>query len=138
MLSGMDLLVTSLWFPLILVQIYVLALGFSLLLSAAFVKYRDISYIWEVVLQAFFYITPILYPLQMLPSLEVQKLLMLNPMAQAIQDARHAVVTPETLTVSNIFGSGSYRLIMIGFTLFVLIVGVLYFKKEAKNFAENL
>lgn len=57
-LNKVDLLETSLWLPLILVEVYLFALGLSLLLSAAFVKYRDIGYIWEVMLQAGFYLTP--------------------------------------------------------------------------------
>jgi ABC-2 type transport system permease protein len=42
------------WLPLLFVEVYLFALGLSLFLSAAFVKYRDISYIWEVLLQAGF------------------------------------------------------------------------------------
>src|SRR5581483_415162 len=54
---------TAGWLPFILLEIYILALGVSLFLSAAFVKYRDVVYIWEVVMQAGFYATPILYPI---------------------------------------------------------------------------
>lgn len=137
-ISGMDLLVTSLWLPLILLQIYILGLGLSLLLSAAFVKYRDVSYIWEVIIQAGFYATPIIYPLSLITNITFQKILLMNPMAQAIQDARYLVVTPQTLTIHNVFSSDLYRLIPITIPLITLIVGVWYFKKEAKNFAEDL
>ena len=63
--------------PLILVEIYVFALGLSLFLSAAFVKYRDINYIWEVLLQAGFYLVPILYPLSMITNETLQKIILL-------------------------------------------------------------
>jgi ABC-2 type transport system permease protein len=79
--------------PLVLAEIYIFALGISLFLSAAFVKYRDIGYVWEVFLQAGFYLTPILYPMSMIVNESFQKLMLLNPMAQAIQDARYAVVS---------------------------------------------
>lgn len=136
--SGMDLLQTSLWFPFVLMQIYILGLGLSLILSAAYVKYRDISYIWEVVMQAGFYATPIIYPLTLITNEAFQKLLLMNPMAQAIQDARYLVVTPETLTIHNVFSNDLYRLIPIAVPFILLIIGVWYFKREAKYFAENL
>jgi ABC-2 type transport system permease protein len=68
----------------------------------------------------------------------LQKIIILNPMAQAIQDARYLLVTPQTLTISKIFGTPLARLIPLTFCLIVLIVGVLYFRKQSKLFAENL
>lgn len=136
--ADIDVSPTFLWFPLLLVQIYVFALGISLFLSAAFVKYRDVSYIWEVISQALFYLTPILYPLALIPNVAFQKLLLLNPMAQAIQDARYALVTPQTDTISSVYGSSAYRLLPILISLLALIIGVIYFRKESKHFAENL
>lgn len=126
------------FFPIILLEIYVLALGVSLFLSAAFVKYRDMSYIWEVVLQAAFYLTPILYPVTLITDVNFQKVLLLNPMAQAIQDARNVLVTQETTTIAEVFRNSSARLIPLLVCVLILIGGVLYFKREAKHFAENL
>lgn len=137
-INKVDLLQTSLWLPLILLEIYAIALGFSLLLAAAFVKFRDISYIWEVIMQAGFYATPILYPLTQIKNVDFQKILLLNPMAQAIQDARYALVTHKTQTIEQVFGTSSIRLVTVGVCVLVLVAGVLYFKKEAKYFAENL
>src|SRR3989339_587057 len=81
---------------LFLLEISLFALGLSLFLAAAFVKYRDVNYIWEVILQAGFYLTPILYPITLITSPALQKLMLLNPMAQAIQDARYASITHQT------------------------------------------
>jgi ABC-2 type transport system permease protein len=136
--SNMDLLVTSLWLPVIIIEIYILGLGLSLILAAAYVKYRDISYIWEVIMQAGFYVTPILYPLTLITNVDYQKILLLNPMAQAIQDARYAVVTHQTITMDKIFASNYIHLVPVVFCVCVLIIGVLYFRREAKDFAENL
>jgi len=136
--NDVDLMRTALWLPLILLEVYVLALGLSLFLSAAFVKFRDISYIWEVMLQAGFYLTPILYPLSQIPNLDFQKILLLNPMAQAIQDARYAVVTHESATVYRLFDGGWYAIIPFLIVLTALIGGTLYFRKESKYFAENI
>lgn len=136
--SDINLTFNVLFLPLILLEVYVLALGVSLILSTAFVKYRDISHVWDVVIQAGFYITPILYPLTLIVNPLFQKLLLVNPMAQAIQDARYVLITPATLTTTSVWGSGLYRLIPFGIVLALITIGVLYFKKEAKDFAENL
>ncbi|HEX5798201.1 MAG TPA: ABC transporter permease [Candidatus Saccharimonadales bacterium] len=132
-----DLLQTALWLPLILLEVYILGLGMSLILATAFVKFRDVKYIWEVVLQAGFYATPILYPLNLVPE-AFQKVLILSPMAQSIQDARYSVVTHETLTIYGVYGSSIYRLIPIAIPIVLLVIGVLYFKKQAGNFAEDI
>lgn len=137
-INHVDLLRTSLWFPLILVQIYLFALGTSLFLAAAFVKYRDMSYIWEVLMQAGFYITPILYPLSRIPNITFQKILLLNPMATGLQDARYSLITHTPTTISKIYGENFIRLVPYVITILVLVMGVWYFKREAKNFAENL
>lgn len=137
-LNHVDIHRTILWLPLILIQIYVLALGLSLILSALFVKYRDMSYIWEVTLQGFFYLTPIIYPLQKITHLSYQKFIMLNPMAEAIQDARYAVVTHQTITVDTVYAQWWVRFIPYIITVAILVFGVLFFKHESEYFAENI
>jgi ABC-2 type transport system permease protein len=138
MVSQTDISASAVWFPMVLAEIYIFALGLSLFLAAAFVKYRDVSYIWEVIMQAGFYATPILYPLAMIQNVSFQKLLIINPMAQTIQDARAALVTKETLTIAEIFQTSAARLIPVAISVLALVIGVLYFRKEAKHFAENL
>jgi ABC-2 type transport system permease protein len=137
-INHVDLLRTALWLPLILLEVYVFALGLSLFLSAAYVKYRDMNYIWEVVLQGGFYLTPILYPLSRITNITLQKLIMVNPMGQAIQDARYSVVTHETLTTHHIFNGGWYMYLPFAIVGIAIIGGTLYFKSQAKYFAENI
>lgn len=136
--NGADISTAAVLVPLAIIQIYMFGLGLSLFLSAAYVKYRDISYIWEVVMQAGFYITPILYPLNLITNLNFQKLVMLNPMAQAIQDVRAVMVTPDAITTAEVFQSSAARLIPIAITLVTLVFGIWYFRKESPHFAENL
>jgi ABC-2 type transport system permease protein len=124
--------------PVILFEVYVFALGISLFLSAAFVKFRDISYIWEVLLQAGFYLTPILYALSRIPNVTFQKLILLNPMAQTIQDARYVTITKQTTTIYSLFDGGPYKFIPFAIVIVFLFIGVTYFKKQAKSFAENI
>ncbi|MBX4190495.1 ABC transporter permease [Candidatus Saccharibacteria bacterium] len=137
-INHVDLLQTTLWLPLILLEIYIFALGISLFLAAAFVKYRDIGYIWEVTLQAGFYLTPILYPLALITNLTFQKLIMLNPLAQAVQDARYAAITHQSLTIYQVFEGGWYKLVPFGIVIVVFLIGITYFRKQSKYFAENI
>lgn len=137
-INQVELSVLLLLFPFALLQVYIFALGVSFFLSAAYVKYRDINYIWEVILQAGFYLTPILYPLTMIPNITFQKILLLNPVAQAIQGARHAVIGDSVVTTWSIFNGGWYAFIPIIIVIAVSVIGVVYFKKESKYFAENI
>lgn len=137
-LNDVDLLLTSLWLPLILAEVYLFALGLSLFLSALFVKFRDVGYIWEVIMQAGFYLTPILYPISLIPSENLKKLILLNPVAQAIQDARYTVISHQTDTIYRIFDGGWYQTIPFLIVAATLIGGLMYFRKESKYFAENV
>jgi ABC-2 type transport system permease protein len=138
--NQVPLLDTIALLPIVLLEVYIFALGLSLFLAAAFVKLRDINYIWEVILQAGFYITPILYALTIIHNETAQKLMLLNPMAQAIQDARYAAIThsPLNLTTWRMFDGGWLALVPLAIVIAVLIVGVWYFRSQSKYFAENI
>lgn len=137
-INKVDISLSILWLPLIFAQVYIFSLGIALFLSAAFVKYRDITYVWEVLLQAGFYGTPILYPLSIIKNPLIQKLLFINPMAQTVQDARYVLVTKDSITISSVFRSEWSLLIPLALTFLALFIGVYYFRKESKYFAENL
>jgi len=126
-------------FPFI-IQLYILALGISFLLSALNVKMRDIGYVWEILLRAGFYATPILYPLSMVVERSeiAAQMLVINPVAQVIQDIRYFVITEDSLTAWQIF-DGDYRVfISYAVVLIILFAGAFYFKKTSGNFAENV
>jgi ABC-2 type transport system permease protein len=121
-----------------ILQIYIFSLGVSFFLAALYVKFRDVMYIWEVVLQAGFYATPIIYPLSLVTIDFVQKLLLLNPMAQAVQDARYNLVTHQALTAQQLNGDTILIIIPYVITILVFIFGISYFRKQSKTFAEDI
>lgn len=122
----------------LLFELFVLSLGFAFLLSSLFVRFRDISYIWEVVIQAAFYGTPILYLLNKIPH-HYAKYLILNPMAQIIQDVRHSLVTPQSQTIGQLYGGNKIIwLIPLTLSATVFIMGALYFRSRSKYFAEEV
>ena len=139
-LNHVEVMKSILLLPIILAEVYAFALGISLFLSAAFVKYRDLTYIWEVILQAGFYMTPILYPLTKISNVLYQKLLLLNPMAQALQDARYALVSHDhaVVTISRVFNGGWYMIVPFVIVVLALVGGLMYFRSQSASFAENL
>lgn len=137
-ISDISLRTEVLLLPLLIIQLFIFSIALAFFLSAAFVKLRDLNYIWEIFMQGAFYATPILYPVDVITNLTVRKILILNPLAQIIQDIRYVLVTDRTLTIGTIFGSSYYRIIPVCITLILFVFGALYFKKNSKNFAENV
>lgn len=129
-----------LWLIPIIIELFIFSLSIAFILSALYVRFRDINYIWEVVLQAGFYATPILYPITMVftKSEFVAKLMMLNPLAQIIQDARHLAITNDALTIAGIYGSSYARLIPLAIVVIFAVFGVFYFRKKSPSFAEDI
>lgn len=142
--NGVEFRPTILLFPLVVVELYIFALGIAFLLSTMFVRFRDIGHIWDVIMQAWFYATPIIYPLTQLINvgwLSIAKLvLMLNPMAQIIQDARYLIVTTQTETIWGLVGQQCWLLKLIPLLIIaiVLLVGVTVFRRRSPYFAEEL
>ncbi len=138
-INQVDLMSTSLLIIPLFVELYVFGLGLSLLLSAAFVKFRDLGYIWEVILQMGFYATPILYSMSIVP-IALQKWQIINPVAQVMQDARWALVTHDekVVTIWRIFDGGWYLFVPIVIVISILIAGIFYFRSQSKSFAENI
>lgn len=131
-------LATEPYFLLIIVEVYVFSLGLSFFLASLFVKFRDISYIWEVSLQAGFYLTPVLYPLSRITNVTFQKILLLNPLAQSVQDARYVLITHDTTTIYKLFNNGPDILIPFLIVLLFFAIGVSFFRSQSKTFAENI
>jgi ABC-2 type transport system permease protein len=128
----------DLWFPLVILELYVFGIGIAFFLSAAFVKYRDVTYIWEVTCQALFYLTPLLYPVAKLHWPIVREILFSSPLSQTVQSARYAIVTHQTYTINQAFHSFWPRLIPFAILIMVFIVGISYFRKKSRTFAEDI
>ena len=126
-------------FPIIL-ELYILALSVAFFLGALCVKLRDVGYIWELVLQAGFYATPIFYPMSLVieNSLVASNIMLLNPMAQIIQDARWSVISQSTITVWNHLDLFYVQIIPILIVSGLFVSSVIYFKRQSPTFAEDI
>jgi ABC-2 type transport system permease protein len=126
--------------PLIL-ELYIFILGVALILSALFVRLRDVGQVWELVLQLVFYATPIIYPIGFLPPF-ARKIVFLNPLTQVIQDVRALLLYPDIhpnkLTVVDAFGTSAARLMPIGIAVATLVLGLLFFRHQEPWFAERV
>ena len=138
--NGVDIRINALLFILNILELYVFALGIAFFLSALFVKYRDVSHIWEVLLQGLFYATPIIYPFAMVFSVSpiAAKAMLLSPIAQTIQDARFNLISPTVSTLNNVTGNVFMKAVPYVIVAIVVVVAVLYFRKNQKYFAENV
>jgi len=140
-LNGVALSWAVLWIIPVILELFVLALSIAMLLGALYVKLRDLNYIWELLLQVGFYVTPIFYPMSLViehAGLTIAKLAMLNPMAQIIQDARYALVSTDVTTIWKLFDGGPYAYIPLAIVLILFVIATLYFKKRSPYFAEEV
>ena len=58
-------------------------------------------------------------------------------MAQIIQDARYALVTDKTVTMTQIYGTPWMRAIPVGITLILVLASVIFFRRRSPSFAEE-
>ena len=131
------------WLELVplLLALGTLATGIGMLVSALYVRYRDVAPIWEVMLQVFFYISPILYPIELVAEEggeKVQQLMMLNPLAAILQQIRHVVIDPNAMSAGEAAGGWVWILIPAGIILGLFALGFWVFNREAPRIAEEL
>ena len=122
-------------------ELFLFSAGIAFVLATLFVKYRDIGQIWEVVMQAGMYATPIIYSLTFIlqrGQVKIAKLMMLNPLAQIIQDLRHFIVFSGSLRGWDLIGHKAIAIIPYFLPLVIFAIGYYIFHHQAKKFAEIL
>ncbi len=117
--------------PLIMLVEYVMALGLAMFFSAVTVFFRDMEHILSIITMAWIYLTPVLYPIDMISDPKIQKLFYVNPMTSVIVAYRDILYYAKVPDFSTL-------LIAVGFGIFCLIFGWLMFSKLKKHFAEEL
>jgi ABC-2 type transport system permease protein len=121
----------------LLVELFVVALGVSLFLSAAFVQLRDIGQVWELAVQLMFYASPIIYPAGYLPPWW-RPVAYLSPMVQIIQNARYALLPNAAIvTPADVYHSPFGELIPLAVGAVIVIGGYVFFRKKSPWFAER-
>jgi lipopolysaccharide transport system permease protein len=108
----------------------VIVAGFGLGASVLFLHYRDLNQVWDVVLQAGFYLTPIIYPLDVIPE-RYHFYLYLWPVTPIVQFSRQALLGGPLPTLKA-------HLMLIGMVAVVFGAGVLIYSTGVKRALEKL
>lgn len=119
-----------LFFPVVHGIYFLIVYGASLVLASLFVYFRDLNQVWDVVLQAGFFLSPIVYPINIIPA-EYLDLYMLNPMTVLIETYREFLlygVTPSLVSLLFLLAAGGA----------MVAAGTLVFKRLERRFAEEI
>jgi lipopolysaccharide transport system permease protein len=114
--------------PIVLLSAFISTAGFGLWLSALNVKYRDIRYAIPFIIQILLFVTPVIYPVSILPE-KFRWILALNPMSGII-DAHRACILGYKAINWSLFLISSFAGALI------LITGITYFRKTEDFFAD--
>jgi len=127
------------WLELIplIALLVLLATGVTMLLSALYVRFRDMQPIWEVALQMLFYASPVIYVTEALPD-SIERESMASPLTAVLTQMRYALVDPTAPTAADVIGGAARLLIPLAVVVIVFVLGVWVFMREAPRIAENL
>lgn len=128
--SGFPMSIHLLALPAVMLFQLVLVMGISLVVSSLTVYFRDLAHILDIIIMAWFYATPIVYPPEMLPE-SMQFLLYANPMAGIVQGYRDILYYNRWPEFSTMMLA-----LVVGVT--AIIVGVCVFQRLQRGFAEEL
>lgn len=133
LLNGSDIHLTwfIVFFPLFIVMLAGLGLGFGILVSSMTTKYRDLSILFTFIVQLWMYATPIVYPISMVSEGTLRTLIMANPMTSIIEAFKCATL-----------GQGYFSWWALGYSFafmcILLILGIVIFNKVQRSFMDTV
>ena len=138
--SGVPLRLSWLEMPVLIGVLGALAVGVATLLSALYVRFRDVRPIWEVVLQVTFYASLIIVPFEAVQDNHphLARLMLFNPLAAVLQQARHAFVDPGAPSAASAIGGAGLLAVPAALVVGTLVLGLRVFSREAPRIAEDL
>jgi ABC-2 type transport system permease protein len=135
--SGIDPRVEWLGLIPLIILLVLFATGVTMLISALYVRYRDMQPIWEVVLQVLFYASPVIYVTSTFPD-SVEQEAMTNPLTAILTEARYLLIDPAAPTAAEAIGGEARLLIPLFVVVAVFVLGFWVFTREAPRIAEEL
>lgn len=115
--------------PIFLIQ-QIFTLGLSLFFAAANLLYRDIQYLLNMILLLWMYITPIIFPADLVPE-KYRFIFQINPLAVIINAYRQVILAGNPPKISSL-------VIALIVSFATLLIGLSYFKSREKIFADNI
>ncbi len=137
LVTGVEPRLTWLALPLIVAALAVTTLGASLLVSALFVRFRDVFQIWSVLALVLFYASPVLWPAEVLPD-SMQFLRFVNPFVPILEEARILMIGGPAPSVVDAAGSVWGIIAPAMIVLVVCAIGLWTFVRAAPRVAEEL
>lgn len=129
----MEISPAILLFPVLILQMAMLGLGFGVIVSALTTKYRDLAMLVTFGMQLWMYLTPVAYSLSLFNGSILQKIILINPMTSVIETFRYVLLGTE---------AGSLNWLYFGFswlsTIVVLLIGIILFSKVEKTFMDTI
>lgn len=116
-------------FPLLVLQI-MFSTGLALILGTLNVFFRDVGQFFNIFIQFWFWLTPIVYPVSILPQ-KIQSLLVLNPMAQIIGAFQNILVRSQTPSWIDLLPTFCLSIILCG-------SGLIMFRRRAGEMVDEL
>ena len=141
--SGVTPTIDWLWMIPILLGFVMLATGLAMLLSALYVRFRDVQPIWEVFLQIWFYGSPIIYPATAYVSKKLhfnaEHIAMINPVATLLAQMGHVFIDPHGYPTAVGAAHAVWPVVLaVALIPGVFALGWWVFTREAPRVAENL
>jgi lipopolysaccharide transport system permease protein len=117
-------------FPLLILLMAILGLGFGLVFSSLTTKYRDLNFLIQFGVQLLMYATPIIYPISEIPS-NYRILIWINPLSHIIETFKYAFLGQGTFSISGLIYSGIFALV-------ILLLGIIIFNRTEKTFMDTV
>ena len=128
---------TWLLLPALLLPLLILTTAVSALLSALYVRFRDVNIIWSVAVQTLFYATPVLYVLDQLDQ-QYRWIILLNPLTPIFLAAREWIIDPSAAGPVDSAGGVAHLVGSLVVFVAVCVVSIWVFAREAPRMAEEL
>ncbi|MQA75263.1 MAG: hypothetical protein GEU88_13130 [Solirubrobacterales bacterium] len=136
--TGVQPVWTWVLLPLIIAALLLLTTTVSMLLSALFVRVRDVAIIWAVLATVLFYASPILYPIEIAPD-GFRDIVALNPLTPLFEQAREWIIDPNAPgAMEAVAGNELLLIVPVALYVAICVAGVWFFAREAPRVAEEL
>ena len=118
-------------FPLLIILLALMAVGFGMIFSSLTTKYRDLQIMLAKIISLWVYITPVIYPLSMVTNAKLHLAMSLNPVTPVMEAIKYSLL-----------GQGQFSWLWLsysaGFTVILLIFGLMLFNKVQKSFMDTV
>lgn len=118
-------------FPLLVLMLAGLALGFGIIISSMTTKYRDLTILFTFVVQLWMYATPIIYPLSTITNTTVRTVMLLNPITSIVETFKYGALGIGSFS----WGALGYS---FGFMVVLLAIGIVVFNKVQRSFMDTV